>query len=441
MQRRTFLQQALAAGTAAGVPALLPAAARAATPRPPPGNRVALGFVGLGSHGVGMNLQTFLQQPDAQVAALCDVDAQRLRDAEQLTSRHYAAQTGAGAWRGCATTGDWRALIARPDVDAVVISTPDHWHVPIAIAAARAGKDVFCEKPLTLTIGEGRLLCDAVRRYGRIFQTASENRSKPNFLRACELVRNGRIGRLHTLETWLPRGWGVSGAIPGSFTPEPVPAYFDYDMWLGPTPEVPYSPARCHYNFRWIRDYSGGHITDWGAHLNDIAQWANGSDRSGPVRVEGAGSTTPHWLFNTVTDWEILYTYASGVRLICRSGTPALRFTGTDGWVYVPTWEAPVEASSPAIANAVIGPEELHLRTCPEREQRDFLNSVRSRQETYAPAEVGHRTMTLCHLGNIAIQLGRPLAWDPAAERFSNDDQANRLLARTARAPWSVDML
>ena len=432
MTRRHFL------GEVAGAAAAVAAWPRlgAAELRPPPSERVALGFIGLGDHGVGVNLKTFLGQPDAQVVALCDVDAQRLQGAAELVSAHYGQATATGTAAGLFTTPDWREIVGRADLDAVVVATPDHWHVLPAVAAARAGKDVFCEKPLTLTVREGRVLSDTMRRYGRVFQTASENRSMASFVQAAELVRNGRIGRLQRIRTELPGGRGISGTPGKNHAPEPIPPGFDFDMWLGPAPEAYYTPARCHFNFRWILDYSGGMLTDWGAHLNDIAQWGNDSELSGPVSVEGRGYFPPDGLYNTATQWEVTYEYANGVTLVCASGTPSIRFEGTDGWLEVPDWGAPLRASKAALLSEPILPGEIRLRTNRAREQREFLECVRSRRPTYAPAEIGHRTITISHIGNIAMLLGRKLRWDPAAERFANDDLANRMLSRTMRAPW-----
>ena len=432
--RRAFLKRS--AAVLAAFPAIIPSSALGADGHAAPSNRIALGFIGTGSHGVGMNLATFLWQKDAQVAALCDVDSARVRGALVFAKEHYKKNRPGESIEGCILTGDWREVIARDDVDAVVVSTPDHWHVLPAVAAARAGKDVFCEKPLTLTVREGRVLSDTIRAYGRVFQTASENRSKGNFLRAAELVRNGRIGRLHTIRTQLPVDKTVKYAHGRVHPPAPAPKGFDYDMWLGQAPEAPYTPGRCHYHFRWILDYSGGSLTDWGAHLNDVAQWANDTEYTGPITVEGRGVFPKDGLYNTATEWKITFEYANGVRLICTDGSPAIRFEGADGWIAC-TWDG-FEASSPAIQNAVIGPGELHLRTCPEREQRDFLNCVKNRRAAYAPAEVGHRTVTLCHLGNIAMMLGRKLRWDPDAERFRNDESANRMLSRAMREPWTL---
>ena len=432
--RRAFVRRTLAA---AAFPTIIPPSALGANGAVAPSNRVTLGFIGTGSHGIGMNLKSFLPQPDAQVVALCDVDAPRVKQAHDVVREHYAEQSPEGRFPGCYTTGDWREIVERDDVDAVVVSTPDHWHVLPAVAAARAGKDVLCEKPLTLTVHEGRVLSDTMARYGRVFQTASENRSKWNFLRAAELIRNGRIGTLRTIRTRLPVDQAVRNANGKIIhAPQPVPEGLDYEMWLGQAPWKPYTPGRVHYHFRWILDYSGGSLTDWGAHLNDVAQWANDTEYTGPVSVEGHGLFPPEGLYDTASEWEVTFEYANGVRLICTQGPPLIRFEGADGWIEC-GWNS-FEASSPAIANAVIGPGEVRLRTCPGREQRDFLDCVKSRGKTYAPAEVGHRTITLSHIGNIAMILGRKLRWNPDTERFVNDAQADRMLSRTMRGPWHL---
>ena len=429
MTRRGFLRRVAAAGALPVTSAALGRQGRAAA-----SERIALAFVGTGSHGVAMNLARFLPQPDAQVVALCDVDGRRLARAADLVARRYGLQRRAGTFAGLFTSGDFRDVVARDDVDAVVVSTPDHWHVLPALAALRTGKDVFCEKPLTLTVREGRILSDAVRRYGRVFQTGSENRSKANFLHACELVRNGRIGRLHTIRTVLP---------PGSTRPEqppqPVPPDLDWDTWLGPAPWRPYclfGRDRCHYDWRWILDYSGGELTDWGAHINDVAQWGNDTERTGPVWVAGRGNFPQTGLWNAATDWELTCTYADGVTLICTAGRPSIRFEGADGWVFC-EWGT-IQAHPPELLRVRFGRGDVRLRTCPDGEQRDFLDCVKTRQECYYPAEVGHRSVSLCHIGNIAMLLGRKLRWDPDAERFINDDTANRMLSRPMREPWQL---
>lgn len=437
--RRTVLKQAaVAAGALAGGPLVLCSCSREAAPRVAPSNRIALGFVGLGTEGMRKNLKVLLKQPDTEVVVLCDVDEERLDEGYYLVTDYYAKSKPSGAYEGCQTTADWREVIAREDIDAVVISTPDHWHVLMAVAAARAGKDIFCEKPVSLTVHEGRVLSDTVRRYGRVFQTGSENRAREGFLRACELVRNGRIGKLHTIRTQLYRGHGMD-EIDRIVDPaaESVPREFDYDMWLGQAPEAPYNSKRCHSFFRFIFDYAGGNLTDWGAHVNDVAQWGNNTELTGPISVEGQGVFPEKGLYNVATDWEIAYKYANGVKLICKSGGFSVRFEGTDGWVWA-EWDT-MDASSGEILAARIEPDDIRLRTCRYGEHRDFIDCVKSRRQPYAPVEVGHRTATIGHIGNIAMRLGRKLRWDPDAERFINDEGANRMLSRPMRSPWRLD--
>jgi predicted dehydrogenase len=299
--------------------------------------------------------------------------------------------------------------------------------------AARAGKDVQCEKP-TLTIAEGRILIETMRKHKRVFQTSTEDRSLPMYHRMAELVRNGRIGKLQKIEVILPK----QPTFPGDPTPQPVPSELDYEMWLGPAPFAPYTKDRVHFNFRWIWDYSGGIICDWGAHLFDTAQWANNTERTGPIEVDGKGT---HWeggLFNTVKDYDVTYRYANGVTMTCVAGNPSIRFIGTDGWVGNRGWRGDVEASSPEILKSVIGPNDIHLYTNAEGEHDDFLKCVKSRKDPYFPVDIGHRVSTVCHIANISIRLGRKLKWDPKVERFEHDDEANQMLSRPMRKPWTL---
>ena len=432
LSRRSFLDKTIktTAAAALGFPYFVQSSALGSDGSVAPSNRITLGFIGVGAHGTGVNLGSFLPQADAHVLAVCDVDRKRQVRAQNKVNNKYGN-------KDCDTYNDFRDLIARKDIDAVVISTPDHWHVIPAIQAAKAGKDVFCEKPLTLTIHEGRVLSDTMQKYGRIFQTASENRSKWQFVRACELVRNGRIGKLQRIETEMPAGHNIKyGFKEGLHETQPIPEGFDYDMWLGQAPEAPYTPGRCHYNFRWILDYSGGELTDWGAHINDIAQWCNNTEHTGPVSVDGKGLFLENSLYTTATNWKIDFEYANGVKMLCKSGNPRVHLEGTDGWVSC-SWGA-MTASSDKILKSVIGPNEFHPRTCSEGEQRDFLNCVKTRQQAYGPAEIGHRTITLSHLGNISMRLGRKLQWNPDTERFVDDAEADRMLSRPMRGPWHL---
>jgi predicted dehydrogenase len=430
LTRRSFLKHTAVAAVAA--PYVISAAALGAAGRPSPSNRVAVGLIGVGGEGT-KNLRCYLTQPDAQAVAVCEVDPQRLAKAKQTVETHYAAEMRAGGYKGCDTTADFRDLIARPDIDSVMISTPDHWHVLISVMAIRAGKDVQCEKPF-LTVQQGRFLADTVKRYGAVFQTSTEDRSLAVYHRMAELVRNGRIGKLQRIIVGLPSGPGA----PGDPTPQPVPEGFDYEMWLGPAPWAPYCSARTHWNFRWIFDYSGGMLPDWGCHLFDTAQWGNDTDRSGPVEVEGVGERHTGGLYDTFYKFNLTYRYANGVEMTADSSGPAIRFEGTDGWVGNKGWTAPVQASSPEILHSVIGPGELHLFTCPAGEHRNFLDCVKTRNDPYFPAEIGHRVSTLSHIGNAAMTLGRKLRWNPDAEQFVDDPEANRYLSRAMRAPWHL---
>jgi len=431
--RRGFLKRLAAAPVAVAAPYMLTSGALGASSRAPASERIAIGFVGVGSHGVGMNLRSFLPHGDCQAVAVCDVDAPRARSAKQLVEKTYAARSRSGEYKGCRMTGDWREVVARDDIDAVMVSTPDHWHVPISLAAVRAGKDVQCEKP-TLTVREGRFLADTVQRYGAVFQTSTEDRAVAVYHRMAELVRNGRIGTLRRILVKLPAGPGG----PGDPTPRPVPKELDYDMWLGPAPYVPYCPDRVHYHFRWVRDYSGGQLTDWGAHLLDTAQWANDTERTGPVEIEGEGKTHATGLYDTYHTCRIRYRYAGGVEMVVESGGVAIRFEGTDGWVGNTGWRGRLEASSPKLLHEKIGPEEVHLFTCPAGEHRNFLDCVKTRRDPYFPAEIGHRCCSVAHLGNIAMDLGTKLRWDPVSEQFPDHPAANRLLSRAMRQPWGL---
>jgi myo-inositol 2-dehydrogenase / D-chiro-inositol 1-dehydrogenase len=418
--RRHFLR---ASAIGVTLPYIIPASVLGADA---PSNRITIGFIGTGDHGTTWNLSRYLELREAKVLMVCDVDGARMRRAKAMVDAAYDNED-------CATTRDFREVLNRKDVDAVMISTPDHWHTLISVMAARAGKDVQCEKP-TLTIDEGKILIETIRKYNRVFQTSTEDRAVKEYHRIAELVRNGRIGKLQKIEVILPQ----QPNFPGDPTPQPIPAELDWEMWLGPAPYAAYTKDRVHFNFRWIWDYSGGIICDWGAHLFDTAQWANNTERSGPVEVDGKGT---HWeggLFNTVKDYDITYRYANGVVMTCKPGNPSIKFIGTEGWVGNEGWRGKVQASSDKILNSVIGPDEIQLYTNPEGEHHDFLKCVKSRKDPYFPVDIGHRVSTVCHLANISIRLGRKLKWDPVAEKFENDDQANAMRSRPMRSPWKL---
>ncbi|HPD45320.1 MAG TPA: Gfo/Idh/MocA family oxidoreductase [Anaerohalosphaeraceae bacterium] len=420
ISRRVFVR---AGAAAAAAPYVVPSTVFGQNA---PSEKITVGFIGTGSHGIARNLNMYLAQPDARVLAVCDVDSNNLRRAKQAVDAKYGNSD-------CATTKDFREILARSDIDAVMISTPDHWHVLMSVMAARAGKDVQCEKP-TLTIDEGKVLVKTIRRYGRVFQTSTEDRSERIYHRMAELVRNGRIGKLHTIRVKLP----AQPDTPGDPTPQPVPPELDYDMWLGPAPYAPYTKDRVHFNFRWIWDYSGGILCDWGTHLFDTAQWANDTELSGPVEIEAKGTWWEGGLYNTPKEYHVEYTYANGVKMFCDHGGTSIRFEGTEGWIESPSWLAPIRASDPKILESKIGPNEVHLYTNPAGEHRDFLDCVKTRKDPYFPVDKGHRVATVCHLGNIALKLQRKLRWDPEKEIFPGDDEANGMLSRPMRSPWRL---
>ena len=425
--RREFLRNSVGvAGASLALPSVIPSTVLGKDGAVPPSEMITVGFIGTGSHGIGWNLRAYLQQPDAKILAVCDVDTRNMDKAKEAIAKKLGKAD-------CASTQDFREILARDDIDTVMISTPDHWHVLMSVLAIRAGKDVQCEKP-TLTIDEGKILVKTVRQHEKVFQTSTEDRSLPVYHRMAELVRNGRIGKLQRIEVILPK----HPTHAGDPTPQPVPPELDYDLWLGPAPEAPYTKDRVHFNFRWIWDYSGGILCDWGTHLFDTAQWANDTERSGPLEIEATGT---HWeggLFNTVKDYDVTFTYANGVVMTCKPGNPSIKFIGTDGWLGNRGWRAKLEASSDEILHTAFGPNDLRLYTNPAGEHRDFLDCVKSRKDPYFPVDIGHRVSTVCHLANIAVKLGRKLKWDPGAERFPDNDEANAMLSRPMRAPWTL---
>lgn len=401
-------------------------------------------MIGLGRQAYYSNLQSFLNFKEVRVVAVCDVDSWRLEQGRKKVDEFYAGRDGKAS--GCAAYGDFREILARSDVDAVMISTPDHWHVPMAIAAAKAGKDIACEKPLTLSIAEGRKLSDVVRQTGRVFRTDSEFRSLAIMQRACQIVRNGRIGRLHTITTSVPKEADTWITSKG----EAVPGELNYDAWLGPAALTPYQLDRVHPLMRldarpgWMRvkDYCDGMISNWGTHLNDIAQWGNNTDHTGPVEVEAIGVFPKKGgLWNTLIGFNAQFRYANGVKLVFTMNRPYVRFEGDEGWVEADYSKMSLEASSQELRKYKPGPNEIQL---PLRSEKvDFIDCIKSRKRTLADAEVGHRTNTISHLALISIALGgRRLRWDPERELFPDDPQANALLDRPHwREPWGLAQL
>ncbi len=425
MRRRVFLQRSVQAGGAFSLaPYVLSGCAGLQ-----PSKQVTLGMIGTGGHGVGWNMKAFLEMEDVKILAVCDVDTERRENARHIVNEKYGN-------RDCAAYNDFREILARDDIDAVMISTPDHWHVPISIMAAQAGKHICCEKP-TLTIQEGRVLCEVIKKTGRVFQTSIEDRCIPVYHRMAELVRNGYIGELQKILIKLP-DQSLVNLHDASREVQPVPEGFDYDMWLGPAPVAPYAPGRCHFNFRWIFDYSGGMLTDWGAHYVDTAQWANDTELTGPVAVDGKGVFISDGLYNTADDFNVDYQYRNGVIMNLKSGGNAIAFEGSEGWIQCMGWRGELTASNPKILEGKTRWYETHLKTA-ESEHRNFVDSVKRGKSTMIPAETGHRTSSILHMGNISMMLKRPLNWDPENEGFLNDPEANAMKSRKGRAPWDIE--
>ncbi len=420
--RRTFLKTGLRGILAAGLaPQFLRTPLWGASA---PSKQLTMGFIGVGTHGREVNLKSFLQHEDCRVVAVCDVFADRREQARKLVDDHYGTS-------GCAMIADFRELIARRDIDVVVITTPDHWHTPMAIRALEAGKKVFCEKP-TLTIAEGRLLVDTVKRTGGFFATALEDRSVIHYHKIAEVVRNGAIGKLKHIEVGLP----ISRAFPKQ-APAPVPEGLDFKLWLGPAPAREYVPTLTDPStWRQIRDFSGGTLTDWGAHLIDTANVANFAEDTGPVEAEGEGVIPPDSLNTVPLSYNLRYTYANGVTMTVKSDVPSIRCEGTEGWVGNRGWRGQLQASDLNLYRREYDPATNKLWPRWENEHRDFLDAVRDNRPPMYTAEALHRLSTSMHIGAIAMELGRKVRWDPATESFPGDTAANALRSREASASW-----
>ena len=419
-------RQFLAGGTAAlAVPCVVSSLGRGAAAA---SERITMGAIGLGGQGMH-NLKSFLTFDDVRVVAVCDVDANHLQRAKETVDAAYGN-------RDCTAYNEFREVLARDDIDTVLIATPDHWHAILAIEAAKAGKDIYCEKPISLTVAEGRAVAETMKRYGTVYQSGTQRRSIACFRFGVDIARSGMLGELQTLHCYYHNG----PTCPPQPV-QPVPEGFDYDRWLGPAPFEPYTRARCHGSFRWLYDYSGGQLTDLGAHFADLAQWAHGDENTSPTRFEGRAEFPQDGLFNTPVRFEVVATYPDGVKMIMHDETEPGRgprgnkFVGTDGWVSVDD-TGKVTASNDAIMRKLNAAQQGYAYMAGHH--RDFLDAVRARGRTIAPPEVAHRSTTTCHIANICLRLGRKLQWDPAAERFIGDPEADRMLARATRSPWRL---
>lgn len=430
--RRDFLKQTgKAVGALIAAPYVLTSRALGDATDPPASERVTLGHIGVGGRGTAL-MHSFLALPDVQSVAVSDCFASRREAAAKTVDDQYAKRSASGSYRGCAAYADFRDLVAREDVDGVVIATHDVWHVPLLTACARAGKDVYVEKPLGMSIEQDKAARDAVRRYGTIFQYGTQQRSMGHCRHGCELVLNGRIGEVRSIEVVAPGGWGG-----GSTEPIPVPDDLDYDRWLGPAPVSPYTADRCEARGSYfVYDNSIGFLAGWGAHPLDILDWAYGSDEMMPVECEGTGVIPTEGLYNTVATWELDLRYGNGVPLKFRGGgEDSTKFLGTDGWIDIR--RSGLGAEPKSLLTEVVGPGETRLPRS-SNHSRDFVEAVKSRRPAVSNIESAVRSDTISHLGDIAIRTGRKIRWDPVQETIVGDETARRMLSRPMRSPWRL---
>lgn len=458
LSRRQYLKSTLL-GSAAWLmaPTILPASVFG---KKAPGNRIQIGQIGFGRIAREHDLPDTIRFESAQIMAVCDLDQRRKTAGKQWIEQQYAQKTGKSNYVDVQMYDDYREMLSNPAIDAVIISTPDHWHAQPAIEAAMAGKHIYLQKPTSLTIAEGRQLSDMVHRSGVVFQIGSQQRSQnpwPQFKRACELVRNGRIGQLHTIKVGLPGDPG------GNQEPEmPVPATLNYEKWLGSTPYIYYTEKRVHpqQDFSrpgWLRceQFGAGMITGWGAHHIDTAHWAMGTEYTGPVEIKAEAQFPAAGLWNVHGSFLAEAVYANGVRMLVSGDYPnGIRFEGSEGWIFVSRGNVGVTAADPVkaqtsdafsasdlkILQSIIGPDEVHLYNSPDQ-HGNWLDCIRSGQSTVAPVEVAHRSCSACLLIHIAMKLRRPLRWNPVLEQFINDDEANAILKRPQRYPYGTDYI
>jgi predicted dehydrogenase len=450
VSRRRFLKTAAGAAAVTGFPTIVPSTVFG---QMAPSERINVGAIGVGRISRGHDLPGVFKYDGARVIAVCDLDANRAELGRQLVAETYTKKLGK-PYDAVKVYHEYHELLANKDIDAVVISTPDHQHAIVAATAVRAGKDVYLQKPASLTIAEGRYLSNAVQASGRIVQIGSQQRSWKQFHRACELVRNGRIGEVKHVEIGLP-----GDPAGGDATPMPVPKGFNYDAWLGSTPVVPYTvdrvmPQQGFDRPGWLRmeQFGAGMITGWGAHHVDTAHWGMNTEYTGPVEIWGTAEFPKSGLWDVHGDFLTHGRYANGVTMDISGKFPnGIKWYGTEGWIFVqrdgmnsPTAKPgdPVpkvevlQASDPKILTSVIGPNEIHLETSPEH-HANWLDCVRSRKQPLAPIEIGHRACSTCLLHHIAMKTGRHLHWDPEREQFKGDDGANAMLSRPQRSPYS----
>ncbi len=427
LSRRGFMKNAgVAAGAVTAFPTIIPAAVLGQNS---PSKVLNVACVGVGGMGLA-HISQMVGRDTVRIVAVADVDSFHQKRAAQIINKKYGNND-------CRMTGDFRDVTRAKDVDLITIATPDNWHAITAIDAIRNGKDVFVEKPLTLTIREGQVLVDELHKHKRVGQTGTMQRSSEGFHRAAELIRNGRLGTIKHIDVLIPANNRYIGA---TWKTEPVPDGLDYDFWLGPAPYAPYTSQRTHYQFRFILDYAGGQTTNWGAHYLDIAQWALGMDESGPVEVDGHGVYPSSGLFTSPTRVDVRYTYANGVTMRMRTRTDGICdgniiFYGDKGYLNVSRSKLRSNPESILKETIVDGENRLYKS---RNHFENWIACVKSRKNPVSDLAIGHKTTNLCNIGNIVMQLQRKLKWDPMNERFENDDMANRMLTRSMRGPWSL---
>ena len=430
--RRRFLKRAARVTTAAiAFPHIVPSSCLGKAGRVGPNGRIVMGCIGVGGQGTH-NMRAFMEHNDVRMVAVCDVQASRREKAKNIVDSRYGD-------KGCAGYNDFRDLLARKDIDAVVIAPQDHWHGVIAVAAAQAGKDMYCEKPLGVAVVEGQAMRDAVRRYGRVFQTGTQQRSDRKFRFACELARNGYLGKLRTVKVGAP-GPEYKRTYRKPPTEEPIPPGLDYDMYIGPAVMKPYNGGRLAWpDWYLIWDYCAGFIVNWGVHHLDIAVWGCPTVAGDPFELKCKGSYRSDGLTDNINDWQAEFNYASGLRMTYTdTGNPnkqGCQFEGDKGWVHVN--RKGIWAEPKSLLQVKIKPNETHLHESGSH-HADFLHCVRTRRDPVAPVEAGHKASYLGLLAEIATRLKRKLKWDPAIEQFVDDREANRLLARPMRSPWHL---
>jgi predicted dehydrogenase len=426
VSRRAFVKATGVAGLVSAFPTIIPSKVLG---EEAPSKVLTVACVGVGGMGTS-HIQQMVGRKTVRIVAVADVDSYHAKRAAQAINAKYGT-------KDCRTTGDFREVTRDPAIDLITVATPDNWHALTALDAIRHGKDVFVEKPLTLTVHEGQVLVAELRKYKRIGQTGTMQRSSEGFHHAAELIRNGRLGKISHIDVLIPANNRFVGA---TWNPEAVPEGLDYDFWLGPAPYAPYTSQRTHYQFRYILDYAGGQTTNWGAHYLDIAQWALGMDDAGPVEVEGNGVFPSSGLFTSPTRVDVRYAYANGVTMRMRTRTDGVYdgniiFRGDKGTLNVS--RSKLKSEPEGILKEVIGDSETHLYKSRDH-FGNWIECVKTRSQPVSDLGIGHKTTNLCNIGNIAMQLQRKLAWDPVKECFADDAMANRMLMRPMRGPWSL---